>query len=158
MFNRQQTPDLGAALDDIRTRLEKLEVILLVKDPGASRSAEAYEGLRRQISNAARSRGNHVAQLAEMDHLVATTDGSPVLGEQVRSWLAEAGVDRIDQVVDDPELFQVHGAGEHLIVLRPAYRDKETGVIVRQGHIEARDLDATDAPPTAASRSAEEPV
>lgn len=126
------------AVLDVQHQMEKIYTALVVSDPKASLSAEAYEGLRRQVGMSASSRMSHLVQLAQMnEHLERTSDLAQVK-LLVDEWMQQAGVVPV-AAGDDPRLFQIlagtPGQGQ-LEVLRPAYVDRDTGALIQQGQAE----------------------
>jgi hypothetical protein len=146
MFRKSSDGTLADALSDIERRLERLDIILMIKDPGAGKSADAYEGLRRQVVASAGERTAHLAHLAEIDAALQRGEGPNELSLLVRDLFDQAGLAR----VSDPnvrEAFEVvAGEGDDLVVLEPAYVEPATGRLVKQGRARA-DRPATPADP-----------
>lgn len=120
-------------LDDIERLLHRIDAALVVRDPGTARSAEAYDGLRKQVIAAATDRRRYVVQLTEFAEAARRGDDLEALRSRVAEWLQQGGV----AVVDDPshhELFEVVGDGQGVLqVLLPAYVDVATSSLVRRG-------------------------
>lgn len=122
----------------IEELLSKLEVILLVRDPGATMAAEAFEGLRRQVAMAAQDRQTHLAHLSELDASIAKGADIDGLKKVLSGMMSRAGLDRVadeDAIGSGPAgLFAIEEtAGPRVEVIAPAYVDRQTGAIVRQG-------------------------
>jgi len=110
-------------LHQIESFLNRLDAALVVRDPGNAHSAEAYDGLRKQII---RSGTNHRAHLA---HLIALSDslergaGIELIRDRVKDFLAELGVRPVSDYLY-PELFDVvetiQGEQDGVEVLEPA--------------------------------------
>lgn len=132
-------------IDQLDRRTEKMEVILMVREPTTSVAAEAYEGLRRQVVTAAGDRMAHLAQLVQLDAaLIAGADADSV-GRLVGSWVEQASLER----VVNPEhpkrdlLFEtVEDLGGRHEVLEAAYVDTATGRVVRRGSIRRAEIAA----------------
>jgi hypothetical protein len=143
--NRRQ---LAEALTRIEERLATLEqqaelmkTVMIVKEPDAVHSADAYEGLRKQVIASSTARRAHLVQLTQM--AVATARATKVsdLTPQIDEWLEQAGVTRIAEVPAGVRPFEVFEdidggslpEGEALEILEPAYYDTQTQVLLRLG-------------------------
>lgn len=133
---------LSQLLDRLELHLKLLEAYLIVKDPSAPKSAEAFDGLRLKIDGAYRARRRHLAQLAELDRVSRTTTDVGVFRAKTAEFLGGEGV----QVIDtwDPrnvELFDVHGdRTESMRVVSPAYvevHENGTFDVIKRGAAEA---------------------
>ncbi len=120
-------------LDDVHELLRRIDTALIVRDPGTARSAEAYEGLRRQVVAAASDRRKHLVQLTEFAEAVRRGDDHEALRSRVEEWLMQANI----AVVTDPAVegaFEIVGEGTGGIhVHQPAYIDGATGTLIRKG-------------------------
>jgi hypothetical protein len=123
-------------IGEIARRTELIETILLVRDPGASMAAQAYEGLRRAIIDARQVRQQHVVHLAQIGAAVHSGASHDDLNLLLRDLLAQAAVTRIDEP-HDPNTFDISGEGEVLTVIEPAYVDAHNGSVIRQGRARA---------------------
>jgi hypothetical protein len=125
-------------MDQLDRRTEKMEVILMVREPTTSVAAEAYEGLRKQVVTAVTERMAHLAQLVQLDAALTAGTHADEVGKLVRGWVEQASLER----VVDPEhpqrdlLFEmVEDLGGRPEVLEPAYVDAVTGRVIRRGSI-----------------------
>ena len=141
------------AVDDIDRRMDKFEVVLMVREPSSTAAAEAYEGLRRQVIGASTERWAHLAQLAQFDAALRYGADGATLRTMVEDWIEQAALDR----VADPShpqgslLFElVEDLGGALEIVEPAYQDRTTGRVVRRGR--------TRRGPAAALGTAREPL
>lgn len=120
----------------LAVRLERVEDMLLLKDPGAARAAEAYDGLRRQVVAAAAERVAHLAHLVQVDAAVRAGEPPESLALLTADLLAQVGVERRDDpgVPDAYDLDGPAGSGpDELRVVEPAYVESHTGRVVRRG-------------------------
>ncbi|MGW3283131.1 hypothetical protein ACWDR3_00635 [Streptomyces sp. NPDC001002] len=121
---------------DLDRRLDKLEVIALVREPSVVAAADAYDGLRKQVVASATARWTHLAQLAQLDAALAQGADLEVVGALVEGWITQAALDRVSDP-GHPEadlLYElVENLGGPLAVLEPAYVDGVTGRLVRPG-------------------------
>lgn len=143
-------------LDRIERSVEKIEIVTVVREPNTGMSADAYDGLRKQVIASASERSAHLIQLAELDAAVRSGAGSADLAALAREWLGQASL----VAVDDPKVddaFELVGPddapGRH--VLRPGYVDALTGRVVRAGLLERRDDDGEQGDQTATETSSE---
>ena len=148
----RRIPQQLAALEQ---HLADIEGMLLLKDPGAAKAAEAYEGLRRQIVGATAERIAHLAQLAQLDAAVQAGESTESLALLLTDLLAQAGVLRWDNPTLEGAFALPPGhEGEGLQVVEPAYVETHSGRVVRQGRA-ARVPDPFEAPvPQAATNGA----
>lgn len=149
---RRRRDRLDAALE----LLQRIDAALVVRDPGTARSADAYEGLRRQVLAAASDRRKHLVQLTELSEALRRGDDMTALRSRAEEWLLQANI----TVVDDPrvtEAFEFAGDGDgDAAVIRPAYVDASTGALIRPGRAERRSAPRQSVAPDTASAPTEE--
>lgn len=126
---RQRRDRLDAAIE----LLQRIDAALVVRDPGTARSADAYEGLRRQVLAAASDRRKHLVQLTELNEALRRGDDVAALRSRTEEWLLQANVDVLHDTAVT-EAFEFVGEGDGpATVIRPAYVDGSTGALIRQG-------------------------
>jgi hypothetical protein len=119
------------ALDE---RLARIEDMLLLKDPGAARAAEAYDGLRRQVVAASAERTAHLVHLAQFDAALGAGEPAGALALLAADLLAQAGLERCtDPAQADAFDISTGDASAGLLVVEPAYVEAHTGRVVRRG-------------------------
>jgi hypothetical protein len=119
-------------VDAISRSMDKIEVATIVRDPSSALSAEAYDGLRKQVVAGANERLAHLVQIARFAE--AARD-APALASLVREWSDQAGLLRLDDF--DERYFDVLGGeGSAIRCLRPAYVDRSTGRPIVMGQAE----------------------
>lgn len=125
-------------LVDMTRLLDRIEAALIVRDPGTALSADAYEGLRKQVVASATARLQHVAQLAEFD--VALRRGATIedLLIMVDQWLRQAGIERLEDPTTQDAWESTLALGLDAVVDVPAYVDSVTNRLVRQGRLKAK--------------------
>jgi len=125
-------------IDQLDRRTEKMEVILMVREPTTSVAAEAYEGLRKQVVTAVTERMAHLAQLVQLDAALTAGADADSVGKLVRGWVEQASLERVVDA-EHPQrdlLFEmVEDLGGRPEVLEPAYVDAVTGRVIRRGSI-----------------------
>ena len=122
---------------ELLSRLDRLEVSLMIRDPGSALAADAYDGLRKQVIAAAQARMSHLVQLAEMREAIRKQAPLETLSDLVKEWSRQAGLE-VATGSDDPSQFEiVSGKGDSLEILTPAYVDTVTGRVVRRGEARA---------------------
>lgn len=121
-------------VDKLDRSVERIEIVTVVREPASALSADAYNGLRKQVIAAAGERSAHLYQLAQFDAALRAGATSEELATLVREWMGQASLD----VVDDPGLedgFELIGPYDATsrVVLSPAYVDRVTRRVVRAG-------------------------
>lgn len=123
-------------LTEIARRTELIETILLVRDPGATQAAQAYDGLRRAIIDARQTRQQHLVHLAQIDSALQRGQSGADIQLLLRDLLAQASVER----TDDPtktDCYEIDGSGDSITVIEAAYIDGITRAVIRQGRAQA---------------------
>lgn len=121
----------------LQEQLDRIELILMLRDPGSSKAAEAYEGLRKSITAAVAERTSHLVQLSQIDAALQRGETTDSLALVVRDLMAQAGLER----VSDParrDCYEIDGDAGQLKVLEPAYVDVATARPVRLGRAVAQ--------------------
>jgi hypothetical protein len=132
MFRR-----LSQQLDTLMDKLERLDLILMIKEPETVKSADAYDGLRKRVIEAADNRRKHLADLAQIDAALHAGESPTELAMLLDDLCRRTGLQRAADT-SIPELFDVvAGEGDRLEALSNAYIDELTGQIVRAGRARA---------------------
>jgi hypothetical protein len=138
---------LQAQVHELRHAVERIEVAYVVREPEGPMAQQAFEGLRRQVASAAKSREQHLVHLAQL-HQTAEMSKSiePVLLklEELMEGIGLVRLSSIDELppgVDVEMVFEVEGSGPEITVLKPAYCEDGTasgvrGRILIRGQIE----------------------
>ena len=124
-------------LSEIARQLDKIEVALIVRDPGTSLSADAYDGLRRQVIAAAQERTAHLVQLALIDEALRDPRDIEGLRTLVEEWMGQAGLTRVDDPSHEQLFEVVSGKGSGRELVAPAYVDASSNRIIKQGRARA---------------------
>lgn len=140
---RRETDQLIVRME---RQLDLIHTALVVRDPGTSISADAYEGLRKQVIAAATARQAHVAQLAEFDVAIHRGASAEDLRALVSQWLDQAGVARVEDAAVRGAFDSSVPPGLDADVETPAYINTVTGQLVRQGRLRARASDQPEVP------------
>jgi hypothetical protein len=121
-------------LMQLKAEVETLKTALIIMDPQVSTSADAYEGLVKQVAFGASSRRAHLVQLAqfaqELQHGAKPDD----LVHLVNQWMHQAGLATVTE--PKPELFDILGGvpeASRLQVDSAAFVDLATGALVASG-------------------------
>lgn len=156
---RKDTERMLTAVTEMERQVDRVYTALVVRDPGTSVSAEAYEGLRKQVIVGATAKQAHVAQLAEFDVALRRGASTHDLQALVSQWLDQAGVTRIeDPAVRDAFDGSVASGAEAEVEI-PGYFIASTGQLVRQGRLRERAQPASEAeaePATANAQAGDE--
>jgi hypothetical protein len=130
---------LQQLVDQLDRRMERIETVVMVREPQTPMAAEAYEGLRKQVINAASSRMNHLTQLTQWDAAIRHGAGTQDLTDMLDSWFEQSGLERVTDAGPGEldRYFEFVGArsGGPVEVMAPAYVDSVTGRVVRLGRV-----------------------
>jgi hypothetical protein len=121
-------------LDRVDRNIERIEIVTMVREPNTSISADAYDGLRKQVIASAGERAAHLHQLAQFDSALRAGASAEELGRLVREWIGQASLLVVEDT-DVPDAFEFVGPARAtgVRVSRPAYVDRVSGRIVRKG-------------------------
>jgi hypothetical protein len=143
---RSRHREIAAALhrlqhlvDQLDRRMERIETMVMVREPQTPLAAEAYEGLRKQVVNAASSRMSHLSQLTRWDAAIRQGAGPHDLTDMLDGWFEQSGLTRVTDAApaELDRYFEFIGTptGGPVEVLDPAYVDSVTGRVVRLGRL-----------------------
>jgi hypothetical protein len=93
-------------LNRIENLLNRLDAAVVSRDPGNARSAEQFEGLRKQIGLAAKNHRVHVAHLLSLSDSIQRGATLELVKDRVNDFLNELGVRRLLEV-NYEELFEI---------------------------------------------------
>lgn len=100
--------------------LERIDAALITRDPGSARSAEAYDGLRKQVNQSSKNRRMHVAHLLSLSDSIERDAEYQLVKERVSDFLVELGISRTTDVRRS-DFFEVKGgSGDYLKCTIPA--------------------------------------
>jgi hypothetical protein len=136
---------LAESVSRIERSIERIEVATIVRDPTSPLSADAYEGLRRQVVAAAGERAAHLHQLARFAQAVTNAEPGQLTG-LVSEWMGQANLVRVEDPHDDRHFDILGGEGDLLRTVRPAYVDATTGRTVITGQAERVAVPDVDLP------------
>jgi len=85
-------------LNRIENLLNRLDAAVVSRDPGNARSAEQFEGLRKQIGLAAKNHRVHVAHLLSLSDSINRGATLELIKDRVNDFLNELGVRRLPEV------------------------------------------------------------
>lgn len=116
---------INERLVQIQALLERVDAALIVRDPGTTRSAEAFDGLRRQIAYAAKARRSHVSHLLALDESIRTGGNLELIEARLTEYLRELGIERSYETALS-DAFDIAGdsSGE-IEVVEPAVIERE---------------------------------
>jgi hypothetical protein len=140
-----------ALLDGLTRSMERVELVTVIREPNTGMSADAYNGLRKQVIAAVGERMAHLNQLAQFDSALRAGATVEELGALVREWLGQGAMDIVEDVARD-EAFELVGPTTATArrLVRPAYVDRLTGRVIRTGIAER--VDEQEPPGQATSR------
>jgi len=124
-------------LINIEGLLQRLDAAVVVRDPGSTHAAEAYEGLRKQITHSGKSHRIHTAHLLSLADSLERGADMELIRDRVSDFMAELGLKRIYDT-GDSELFEIiEGEGSGLECIEPAIVEQLADgrrFVVRQGN------------------------
>lgn len=104
----------------IESLLERIDAAIVVRDLGNARSAEAFDGLRKSILMATKSRRTHISHLVSLDESIRNGGSLDLVKARLAEYLNELGIERLTDL-RHLECFDVVGDSEGEIeVLEPA--------------------------------------
>lgn len=107
-------------LRNIERLLERIDSAIVVRDPGSARSADAFDGLRKSILLAAKSRRTHISHLVSIDESIRNGASMDLVKARLAEYLSELGIERLTDI-RHVECFDVVGdADGDIEVLEPA--------------------------------------
>lgn len=112
---------------EIQALLERIDAALIVRDPGTARSADAFDGLRKQINYAAKTRRTHVSHLLALDESIRSGGNLELVTARLTEYLRELGVERLFDVTRVDAFDIVGDPTGDVEVLEPAIVEKEEG-------------------------------
>jgi hypothetical protein len=126
-------------IQQIWVLLERIDAALITRDPGSARSAEAYDGLRKQLNQASKNRRIHVSHLLSLSDSIERGAEYELVKDRVSDFLVELGISRSSDL-SRADFFEVTGgSGEYLKCTVPAIvetLDDGTVSLVRLGEAE----------------------
>jgi len=137
MFKRGKKPDLVSQtvldeLAELRMSLGKIETALVVRDPGNTRSVEAYDGLRKQVASASGDRRRLLVVLTEISEAIRRGESQELLFARIQDWANQTGLSVLHEFSED-HFELVDGDSGELRVIEPAYVDVESSRTIRRG-------------------------
>jgi len=134
--------------------LERIDAALVTRDPGSARSAEAYDGLRKQVNQASKNRRIHVSHLLSLSDSIQREAEYQLVKDRVSDFLAELGVSHTRDV-SRADFFEITGGtGDFLVCTTPAVietLDDGTVSLVRLGQAERTTVNSSSAVPVAST-------
>ena len=127
--------EMTEKLSEIHALAERIEAALVVRDPGTARSFEAFEGLRKQVAAASRSRRIHMSHLVTIATDIDKGATLETISLRVNELLRESGVTLCKDVAV-LGAFDFVGEGDEISIESPAWIDiLEDGsvLVLRQG-------------------------
>lgn len=135
-------------LSEIKELVSSINTALIVREPGTALAADAYDGLRRQVSKATTERRAHLVELVRLLEAIDNGVSGDALRRLVEGWADQAGLSRLSDPTP-PEAFEIIDDGDRagpLEVINPAWVAGD--VLIKQGLARR-----TDSEPAAAADS-----
>ena len=107
-------------IQQIWALLERIDAALINRDPGIARSAEAYDGLRKQLNQASKNRRIHVSHLLSLSDSIERGAEYQLVKDRVADFLLEVGISSSTDL-SRSDFFEITGgSGEYLKCTTPA--------------------------------------
>lgn len=127
---------IKSRLENIELLLHRIDTAIVIRDPGTSRTAEVFEGLRRQILQSSKNRRAHTAHLVSLAQSVRRGASTELLSDRIDDFLKELGIEFTSDT-SLSEAFEIEeGDGNRLECIEPAVIEiLEDGqaVVISQG-------------------------
>jgi hypothetical protein len=135
LFGRRRLERFEARQEAMLAQIGHITTALIVREPGTALSANAYDGLRKQVSIAARDRRQHLARLVELMEAIDNGATPETLRRKCEQWCHESGLESVTDVSgSEAHWFRiVEGDGPAVEVLTPAWVDTEVGHLIQRG-------------------------
>ena len=120
-------------LGEIKELVSSINAALIVREPGTALAADAYDGLRRQVSQATAERRAHLVELVRILEAIDNGVSGESLHRLVEGWADQAGLSRLCEPTP-PEAFDIIDDGDQagpLEVINPAWVAGD--VLIKQG-------------------------
>ena len=137
MRNRKQSveeglQEIGQVLIDLQRSIERIDASLVVRDPGNVRSADAYDGLRKQIAISAGDRRRLLVLLTELGEAIRRKEDHQSLQARFDEWSSQAGIGVLSEFNSD-HFDYVENDGNEIAISQPAYVEIDSGRTIRRG-------------------------
>ena len=109
-----------AQLLRIESLLNRLDSAVVVRDPGNTRSAEAYDGLRKQIMQSGKNHRTHMAHLLSLSDSLERGADITLIRDRVNDFMNEIGLQRTSDTSIENIFEIVEGEGSGLECIEPA--------------------------------------
>jgi hypothetical protein len=141
-----RTAEVLARLGELEHQAELIKLVLTVKHPDTKDAAQAFDGLRKQITAATAERRSHLTQLVAMSVAVSRATSVDDLVPQVREWMEQAGVREVTELPPGTPAYELfedvdgNGLDGEIETVEPAYVDRETNALLRLGRARKRGI------------------
>jgi len=114
-------------LNKIELMLERLDAAFVVREPGNARSAEAFDGLRKQIIQSGKNHRSHVAHLLSLADDIEKGASVSFIKNRLGDFLNELGIERSSDTSRIDFFDVVEGDGPSLECIEPAVIERIDG-------------------------------
>lgn len=133
---------IEAKVDQVAQRLERVDAMLIVREPGTAYAAEAYEGLRKSVQFASQQQRIHLSTLIGLLDDIAAGATLETVTLRIRDRLSESGVtevsdpdalpdafDEIDPSRDPRPAWVLVSSDDRVNVIRPGTRHPKPAAV-----------------------------
>ena len=124
--------EIGSVLVDLRLSIERIDASLVVRDPGNVRSADAYDGLRKQIAVSAGDRRRLLVLLTELGEAIRRKEDHQSLQARFEEWSSQAGITVLSEL-NSEHFDYLETDGGKVEISQPAYVEIDSGRTIRRG-------------------------
>jgi|GEM_PF-6714604 len=124
--------EIEQVLGDLRLSVERIDASLVVRDPGNVRSADAYDGLRKQIAVSAGDRRRLLVLLTELGEAIRRKEDHQSLQSRFEEWSSQSGISVLSEF-DSEHFDYLETDTTEVEISQPAYVEFESGRTIRRG-------------------------
>ena len=124
--------EIEQVLGDLRLSVERIDASLVVRDPGNVRSADAYDGLRKQIAVSAGDRRRLLVLLTELGEAIRRKEDHQSLQARFEEWSSQSGISVLSEF-DSEHFDYLETDTTGVEISQPAYVEIESGRTIRRG-------------------------
>jgi len=125
-------------LEEIKLSLAGLTAAIVVREPGSAKSAESYDGLRKQLTLGMKNHRAHISHLLSLADSLERGVDLQFIKQRVADYLSELGVESSYDISEGEEYFEIEGGeGTGLECIEPCFierlEDGTVGIVIRKG-------------------------
>jgi len=107
-------------LSRIENLLQRLDAAVVVRDPGSTRAADMYEGLRKQIIQSGKNHRMHLSHLIALQDSIERGADIDLIRDRVNDYLNELGIQKTSDTTHIDSFEVIEGEGSNFECIEPA--------------------------------------